>query len=150
MLRRSVLIGAMLAAFGDWARAEPEPADVAALEPIYGVSAARQALSIRVASTGCTTKTDFAFYVERSPSGGAALAFGRRPVEACKAAKNPDGYADLAFSYAELGVNPDAPLVVLNPMAAPKAKHPPCRHGRTCSGPIDPNRSRSAPAASQL
>ena len=134
MLRRSVLIGATLAAFGEWARAEPEPADLAALEPIYGVSATRGSLSIRVASTACTTKADFAFYVDRRPGGGAALAFGRRPVDACKAGRAPGDYAVLAFSYAELGVNPDAPLAVLNPVAAASTETLHCRHGRACPG----------------
>jgi len=123
MQRRALLLGVVTLAAGGWAggpRAEPEPPDLAALEPLYAVFAAPQGLTIRVASQGCTAKADFAFYVDRKPGGGAAIAFGRKSLDICKTAK-AGGHADLVFSYAELGLSADAPLAVLNPIAAEPA-----------------------------
>ena len=117
--RRALLLGAVVLAAGGWAdgpRAEPEPPDLAALEPFYAVSATPQGLTIRVASKGCTAKADFAFYVDRKPGGAAAVAFGRRSLDVCKTAK-PGGHADLVFTYAELGLSADTPVAILNPIA---------------------------------
>jgi len=82
------------------------------LEPLYSVSAGREALTIRVASNGCTRKEDFAFYVEMKGA-AASLAFGRKRLDPCKSFAM--GHADIAFSYAELGVGPRTPLFLLNP-----------------------------------
>jgi hypothetical protein len=124
MHRRALLVGGGLlggllaAAWTGWPRAaEPQPADLAALEPLYAVSAAPGGVTIRVASRGCTAKADFAFYVDRRPGGAAALAFGRKRLDICKPGKAAGGFADLMFSYAELGVSADTPLFVLNPIA---------------------------------
>ena len=119
MNRRRLLFGGLALAASGWAglpRAEPGPPDLAALEPLYAVSAAAQGLTIRVASKGCTAKADFAFYVDRKPGGAAAVAFGRKSLDICKPAK-PGEHADLVFSYAELGLSADTPLAVLNSIA---------------------------------
>jgi hypothetical protein len=93
----------------------PAPQVLGELEPLYSAVAGREALTIRVASRGCTAKADFAFYVERR-GGQASLAFGRRHVDACKAAA--PGQTELVFSWAELGLEPRGPVFILNPVTA--------------------------------
>ena len=84
------------------------------LEPLYAVQAGREGLRIRVASSGCTAKADFAFYAERRGD-GAALAFARKHVDVCKSPlKNQ---TELVFTWDELGVAPNAPIFLLNPIS---------------------------------
>ena len=120
MHRRGVLASGLAAAMAAWApaRADPAPgeAGLELLEPIYAVSATPAGLTVRVASSGCTTKSDFAFYVRRADA-GTTIAFGRRQAERCKP-RGTGGHVDLTFSYAELGVSADAPLTLLNPLTA--------------------------------
>ncbi|HZZ68083.1 MAG TPA: hypothetical protein VFE18_07900 [Phenylobacterium sp.] len=91
------------------------PAPLAELEPLYGMQAGREGLTIRVRSGGCTAKQDFAFYVDRR-GGAASIAFGRKHVETCKPVAA--GQAELTFGWAELGLAPGTPVFVLNPVAA--------------------------------
>jgi len=91
------------------ARAGP----LAELEPLYSAQAGEDALVIAVVSHGCTTKADFTFYVERR-GGTAALAFARRHVEGCRAPLA--GAVELAFTWAELGLDPRTPVFLLNPL----------------------------------
>ncbi|MDB5431067.1 MAG: hypothetical protein JWP35_2183 [Caulobacter sp.] len=93
--------------------AAPAGAGFGELEPLYGVSAARDALTIRVASGGCTRKEDFAFYVDRR-DGAVRLAFGRKRMDICKSFAA--GHADLAFTWAELGLEPNAAVFIANPV----------------------------------
>jgi hypothetical protein len=88
-------------------------ADPSELEALYAVTPGRDGLVVRVASNGCTTKEDFAFYVERK---GAlpALAFGRRRLDTCRSFVAAE--ADLAFSWAELGLTPRDQFALLNPL----------------------------------
>jgi hypothetical protein len=88
------------------------------LEPLYAVQTDREGLTIRVESTGCVARPDFAFYVERR-GGAVSVAFGRKHVETCKPVV--PGQADLAFSWDELGLAARTPVFVLNPMAGPGA-----------------------------
>jgi hypothetical protein len=89
----------------------PGPAE---LEPIHAVNASRSALTVRVASNGCTTKADFAFFVERK-NGATTVAFARRRLDNCRTIQA--GHADLEFTLAELGIAPDTPVYVLNPFS---------------------------------
>ncbi len=90
--------------------AAPAPAVLAELEPLYAANAGREALTIRVASNGCTSRGDFAFYVERRGD-AVTLAFGRKRVDTCRAFAM--GHIDLAFTWEELGLAPrDAGLPV--------------------------------------
>ena len=88
---------------------------LAELEPLYAASAGREALTIRVASNGCTAKPDFAFYVERQGP-AVTLAFGRKRIDPCKSFAM--GHADLTFSWEELGLPARTPVQVLNPLIA--------------------------------
>ena len=93
----------------------PAPSALGELEPLYLASAGREAITIRVASNGCTKKEDFAVYVERKGE-AVTLAFGRKRVDPCRSFAM--GQAELVFTYAELGVAPRTMLFLLNPLAA--------------------------------
>ena len=114
--RRIVLIAGMVLLCGCAGAPPPFVAPAASplgeLEALYAASAGREALTIRVGSNGCTTKADFAFYVERKGE-AVTLAFGRKRLDSCKAFAM--GHTDLSFSYAELGVPSRTPLFILNP-----------------------------------
>lgn len=114
MNRRLVLIAALLLAGCATTRiAAPAGAAFGELEPLYAATATREALTIRVASGGCTTKADFAFFVERT-GGTARIAFGRKRVDTCRSFAA--AHADLSFTWAELGLEPGAPLFLANPL----------------------------------
>jgi len=118
MHRRFVLI-AGLSLLAGCATARPPTVVPAAsalgeLEPLYAADAGREAITIRVASNGCTKKEDFAFYLERRGD-AVTVAFGRKRLDPCRSFAM--GHADLTFSYAELGVAPHTPLFLLNPFA---------------------------------
>ena len=85
------------------------------LEPLYSAVASRDAVTIRVASNGCTVKADFAFYVERRGS-AVTLSFGRRRIDVCRPLAM--GQTELTFTWAELGLEPRAPVFLLNPLTA--------------------------------
>jgi len=93
----------------------PATSGLAELEPLYRAEAGREAIVISVASNGCTVKADFAFHVEQSgPT--TTLAFGRKRIDTCKSFAM--GRTDLRFTWAELGVAPRTPVVLLNPLTA--------------------------------
>lgn len=115
MNRRLFVLSAI--ALSGCASAPPEvraaPSGLAELEPLYRADAGREAIMISVASSGCTAKADFAFHVERAgPT--TTLAFGRRRIDTCKSFTM--GRTDLSFTWAELGVAPRTPVLLLNPL----------------------------------
>jgi hypothetical protein len=93
----------------------PAAPALAELEPLYRADAGRDALTISVASNGCTAKADFAFYVERRGQ-SVTLAFGRKRIDTCKSFAM--GKTELTFTWAELGVEPRTPVFLLNPLLA--------------------------------
>jgi len=93
----------------------PSGAPLAELEPLYAARAGRGEITIEVASSGCTAKADFAFYVERKGE-AVTLAFGRRRLDSCKSFAQ--GKTALAFTYEELGLDAGAPVFLLNPLVA--------------------------------
>jgi hypothetical protein len=117
LTRRLLTLAALALAAGCAAAPRPIVAPAAApfaeLEPLYSADAGREALTIRVASNGCTRKEDFAVYVERRGE-SATLAFGRRRLDVCKSFAM--GSQALTFTWAELGVSPRTPLFLLNPL----------------------------------
>ncbi len=122
MTRRALLL-ASLAVLAGCATALPPPPSIVApagsalaeLEPLYAARAGRQALTISVASNGCTRKEDFAFFLERKGQ-ALTLAFGRTRIDTCQSFAQ--GKVDLPFTWEELGVAERAPLFLLNPMSA--------------------------------
>ena len=91
----------------------PAEAALGELEPLYSAVAGGDALVIGVASNGCTTKADFAFYVERR-GGAVTIAFGRKKLDSCKSFAR--GRTELAFTWSELGLEPRTPVFLLNPL----------------------------------
>ena len=91
------------------------PAPLAELEPLYSAVAGKDALTIRVNSNGCTAKADFAFYLERR-AGTVSVAFARKRVDTCKSFAM--GKAEIAFTWAELGLDARTPVFLLNPVTA--------------------------------
>jgi len=97
------------------ARLAPAAAAMGELEPLYAADAGRDAITIRVSSNGCTQKGDFAFFVERRGD-AVTVAFGRKRIDTCRSFAM--GRADLAFTWAELGLAPRTPVFLLNPLTA--------------------------------
>jgi hypothetical protein len=93
------------------------PADVALaeLEPLYAAKAGADGLAIQVSSNGCTTRADFAFYVERRGK-VVSLAFARKRLDACKSFAM--GKTELTFGWDELGVPRGEAVFLLNPVTA--------------------------------
>jgi hypothetical protein len=118
-MNRRVLLLAALALCGCATTAPsvvaPPAGTLSELEPLYRADAGRETLTISVASTGCTTKADFAFYVERRGE-AVTLAFGRRRLDTCRSFAM--GRTELTFTWAELGVAPRTPVFLLNPLLA--------------------------------
>lgn len=88
----------------------------AELEALSAVEADATGLTLRVASTGCTTREDFTFYVDRSGP-QPAVAFARKRLDLCRRAPTT---AAVRFSYQELGLPGQGRLAVLNPVGAPR------------------------------
>ena len=86
---------------------------LAELEPIYRADARREAMVISVASNGCTARADFTFHVE-TRGGAATIAFARTRLDTCQSFAM--GRTELTFTWAELGVAPRTPVVLLNPL----------------------------------
>ena len=93
----------------------PSAATHPELEALYAAVAGRDALAIQVASNGCTAKPDFAFYVERAGE-ATTLSFARKRLDPCRSFAM--GKTELSFTWAELGLDPRRPVVLLNPLAA--------------------------------
>jgi hypothetical protein len=88
----------------------------AELEALSAIEADATGLTLKVASTGCTTREDFTFYVDRSGP-QPTVAFARKRLDLCKRTRTT---ADVRFSYQELGVPGQGRLAVLNPVSAPR------------------------------
>jgi len=100
--------------------APPPAAGLELLEPILGAKLTADGVTIRVRSSGCTTKQDFAFYIERAAP-TPTLVFGRKRIDTCK---GPAGAVDLSFSFAELGLGHGAQVFILNPFAGESGRPP--------------------------
>lgn len=116
MNRRHLLIlGALLLAGCATRSVYSSPdAGMVELEPLLGVQAGSDALTISVLSNGCTAKDGFAFFVERKAN-RFAVAFGRKRLDVCKAAPTPMA---LSWTFAELGLPKGAEVAVVNPLGA--------------------------------
>lgn len=117
MNRRVLLIAGVLLLSGCVTTrvAPPEGAGFDLLEPLYAAVAGREALTIRVASNGCTKKEDFAFIVEKTPA-GPRVAFGRKKLDMCKSFAM--GSTELSFTWTELGLDSRTNVFVANPLVA--------------------------------
>jgi len=114
-MERPLLILATLGLLGGCATTSPaaQAAPAApALEPLYAADAARDALTIRVSSNGCTKKEDFVALVSPTKA-GVTVSFRRERPDRCRALVMA-GVA-LSYTYAELGLDGQAPFLLLNP-----------------------------------
>jgi hypothetical protein len=84
------------------------------LEPLLAAEVRSDALVIRVVSHGCTSKDNFAFFVEKAGR-RVAVAFGRKKTDECKAAPQP---MEIAFTYEELGLKRGEAIAIVNPLAS--------------------------------
>lgn len=84
------------------------------LEPLLAASVGEGGITIRLTSTGCTSKESMAFFVEQG-GGRYAVAFARRRLDLCRAAPTP---VDLNWTFEELGLPKTAKVAVVNPLAA--------------------------------
>lgn len=116
MTRRHALLAALLlvSACATKAVYSSPDAGMVELEPLISAEVRADTLIIRVTSTGCTAKEDIVWFVEKA-GGKAAVAFGRKKLDACKAAPQP---MEIAFTYAELGLKPGQAVAIVNPLAA--------------------------------
>lgn len=101
-----------------------------ALEPLLAVSNGPGGLVIRMASNGCAAKANIAFHMEMR-NGAAYVAFARRTMKDCPLDAQP---ADLAFAPQELGLGPDTPIFLLNPVVAGAKTAPPSSPEREPGG----------------
>jgi hypothetical protein len=118
MNRRAFVLAALAlsgCATGGVRVSAPAGSGLSELESLYFAKAGREALTISVASNGCTAKADFAFYVERKGQ-AVTLAFGRKRIDSCKSFAM--GKTELTFSWAELGVPARTQVFLLNPLTA--------------------------------
>jgi hypothetical protein len=117
--RRGLLATGLLLALSGCATARGviliagQTGETAELETLTAAVAGPTGLTLRVASSGCTRKEDFAFYVDHAAA-PPTVAFARKRVDGCHAAV---GEVELSFSYQELGVAWRGRLAVLNPVA---------------------------------
>jgi hypothetical protein len=87
------------------------------LEPLLAVSLGHGAMTIRIESRGCADRANMVFRVDRK-DGRAVVAFARRRLETCKGFR---GWADMTFSYEELGLKHGERIVIANPILSPSA-----------------------------
>jgi hypothetical protein len=83
------------------------------IEPIYGISANRQAITIRLASNGCTKKSDLTVAVGKNPP-RPMLLIARKHPDPCRSFAA--GHAEIVYSYEELGLDPNQPFTLANPV----------------------------------
>jgi hypothetical protein len=115
MNRRLFVLAALALAGCASAGAPSAPPLPGELEPVYSARAGRDALTVEVASNGCTAKADFAFFVERRGD-AVTVAFGRKRLDTCKSFAV--GRTALSFTWADLGIAPRTPVLLFNPLTA--------------------------------
>lgn len=109
------ILGALLLAGCASRPASEHLIQVVVEEPLVAASVAGDSVTIRVISTGCTTKDSFVFFTKPA-AGGQAVTFARSKLDQCKAAPSP---VDLSWTFAELDLPIGANVVVANVLFAP-------------------------------
>jgi hypothetical protein len=115
--RRLLAVGLLLALGGCAGRGgvtlvvRPEQ-EAGELETLRGAVAGPTGLVLKVASNGCTTKADFAFYVGHDGR-GETISFARKRLDVCKAAPS---VVEVSFDYDELGLAGAGTVRLLNPV----------------------------------
>jgi hypothetical protein len=101
------LLTALLLAGSAFAYAVPD------IEPLYGVTAARRTVTVRLASNGCTKKSDLTAAVSKT-AGRTLLLIARKHPDTCRSLAA--GHAEVVYSFEELGLDPGQPFTLANPV----------------------------------
>jgi hypothetical protein len=101
-----VLLAMPLAAFAD---------TIPAIEPVYGVTTSKAGVTVRLASNGCTKKGDLTVAVANRPPRPLILVTRKRP-DTCQSFAA--GHADIAWTWAEVQLQPGQPFSLGNPLTA--------------------------------
>ena len=91
--------------------------DIPPIEPVYGVSVGKAGVTVRLASNGCTKKSDLTTAVSTAPPRPLVLIARRRP-DVCKSAP---GVVEIVWSYEDLGLKPGQAFSLANPLTAAPA-----------------------------
>ena len=83
------------------------------IEPVYAVSASAEGLMLRVASNGCTRKSDLTVAVSTAPPRALVLV-AHKHADTC----GKPGAVDIVWSWKELGLEPGQAVNLANPLAA--------------------------------
>lgn len=89
--------------------------DIPPIEPVYAVSAAKAGLTVRLASNGCTRKSDLTVAVSNAPPRPLVL-IARRHADQCRSLGA--GHVDVVWSYEELGLKSGEAFSLANPLVA--------------------------------
>jgi hypothetical protein len=119
------LLAAALALFATPALAQGVPG----IEPVYGVSANRAGVTVRMASNGCTGKTDLTVALSKGQP-RPILLIARKHPDACKT----PGRADITYAWQELGLAPGQAFSFANPLVAEPALAAPASAPRSNAG----------------
>ena len=88
-------------------------AEIPIIEPVYGVSARGAGVTVRLASNGCTHKSDLTVGISKGGPRPILLIARRRP-DVCK---NP-GQTEITYGWDELGLKSGQPFSFANPLIA--------------------------------
>ncbi|MEH6663868.1 MAG: hypothetical protein V7678_03375 [Brevundimonas sp.] len=88
-----------------------------ALESVHGVRFERDQAVVRVTSNGCTEKSDFRVEIVDGGDMAGEMALVREEPDPCRAL-TAEG-VELSWTYAELGLERGAALVLANPLVVP-------------------------------
>ncbi len=89
--------------------------EVPAIEPIYGVSVGKAGVTVRLASNGCTRKSDLTVAVVKNPPRPLVL-IARKHPDTCRS--SAVDRAEATWTFEELGLDPGQPFSLANPLAA--------------------------------
>ncbi len=95
--------------------ATPALADVVPpIEPVYAVSVGKAGVTVRLASNGCTQKSDLTAAISTAPPRPLVL-IARRHADACR---GPPGAVEIVWRYEDLGLRPGQAFSLANPLTA--------------------------------
>ncbi len=85
------------------------------IEAIYGLTATKAGVTVRLASNGCTKKSDLTVAVRADPARPLLLVARKHP-DPCRSFVA--GHTEVTWSYEELGLKPGDVFVLANPITA--------------------------------
>jgi hypothetical protein len=94
-------------------------AEIPGIEPVYGATAASAGVTVRLASNGCTRKSDLTVALSKGQP-RPILLIARKHPDACKT----PGRAEITWTWDELGLNAGQAFSLANPLVAEPAAAP--------------------------